>query len=349
MTAAFQRRSATTAALALFTVVGCLTAAAPSQAAADRIRLGSTSDVSRSAWAGPAYTMNGSGSVVRGSMQRAVNAIRAGQGALDVVVVAASSPSSGSRTPECDTVMELSGINSCTTWTLTRASDGNDSRVNADVRKAEFVYFAGGDQCRYTAWRGTALETSVESVVAKGGGSGGGSAGHHVNSPLVYDACRASVTSAEALADPYDPGITFTTGMFSWPHYAGVINDSHFVTRDRMGRTMAFVARAVKDRLTSGPGAWGVGVEEGGSLYIDKDGLATEYDEDAYVVLGDHTPERAVAGKPLTYLDFKIWRLRPGATFNFADRPTCGYYLRSVIDGSTDDNLYTGSEASCTQ
>ncbi|MFF0658566.1 hypothetical protein [Micromonospora tulbaghiae] len=193
------------------------------------------------------------------------------------------------------------------------------------------------------AWKGTALEASVESVVAKGGGVGGGSAGHHVNSDVVYDACTASATSSGALANPYDRSLTFTTGMFRWPNYAGTINDSHFVTRDRMGRTMAFVARAVKDGLVTGGKAWGVGVEEGASLFVDRAGRATLSGPSAYVVLGDHQPEVAVSGQPLTYTNFKIWKLTNGQSYDFANRPTCGYYLRSVRAGVPDAGLYSGT------
>ncbi|MEV3928423.1 pre-peptidase C-terminal domain-containing protein [Streptomyces sp. NPDC049944] len=321
----------------------------PAQASADRVRLGSASDVSRPSWSGPAFTMNGDGAVVAASMTKAINAIRANTGSLDVVVLAGSAPSSGSETPECDTITDLGGVNSCTTWTLTAASDGNNTQLNTDIRNAEFVYFAGGDQCRYAAWKGTALQASVQSVVAKGGGSGGGSAGLHINSSLVYDACRASATSAGALSNPYDKSVTFTTGMFNWPDYGDTINDSHFVARDRMGRTMAFVARAIKDGLTSQGKAWGVGVDEGGSsLFIDKNGLATLSGGNAYVVLGDHQPEQATAGKPLTYSDFKIWHLTAGQTFDFKDRPTCGYYKRSVTNGVAQSNLYNGTpETGC--
>ncbi|MEV6247722.1 pre-peptidase C-terminal domain-containing protein [Streptomyces sp. NPDC051742] len=343
MTPRLSRKTASLA-VALIALTAATTSQQPAQAAADRIRLGSTSDVSRASWNGPAFTMNGAGGVVAASMTRAIDEIRGGTGSIDVVVLAGSAPTSGSKTPECDTVTGLTGVNSCTTWTLTASTDGNNSQVNTDVRNAEFVYFAGGDQCRYAAWKGTALEASVESVVAKGGGSGGGSAGHHINSPVVYDACNGSVTSAEALANPYDRYISFTTGMFQWADYGGVVNDSHFVTRDRMGRTMAFLARAVKDGLTTGGAAWGVGVEEGGgSLFIDRNGMATQYGKDAYVVLADHQPEQAVDRKPLTYSGFKIWRLTPGGTFDFKNRPACGYYLRSVTNGVTDANLYNGT------
>ncbi|MEW5626328.1 PPC domain-containing protein, partial [Streptomyces hydrogenans] len=53
--------------------------------------------------------------------------------------------------------------------------------------------------------------------------------------------------------------------------------------------------------------------------------------------------EQAVDRKPLTYSGFKIWRLTPGSTFDFKNRPTCGYYLRSVTNGVADTNLYNGT------
>jgi cyanophycinase-like exopeptidase len=335
-----QPRCAVVAVLALAVA---MLPAAPAHAAVTRIRLGSATDVARTSWSGPAFTMNGSGAVVPVTMTKAIDAIRAGSGSLDVTVLAASAPTSGSKTPECDTMMALAGVNSCTTLTLTSRADGNNAQVNTDISNAEFIYFAGGDQCKYAAWKGTTLQASVQSVVAKGGGAGGGSAGTHINSDVVYDACSGSVLSSEALANPYNSYISFTTGMFSWPFYGATVNDSHFVTRDRMGRTMAFVARMIKDGLAGGGKAWGVGVEEGGSLYIDRNGLATLSGPDAYVVLGDHQPEKAVAGQPLTFSNYKIWRLTAGQNFDFAHRPTCGYYLRSVSNGVADPSLYAGT------
>ncbi len=45
------------------------------------------------------------------------------------------------------------------------------------VDKADAVYFAGGDQAHYVAWKGTALMKAVTRVYARGGVVGGGSAG----------------------------------------------------------------------------------------------------------------------------------------------------------------------------
>jgi cyanophycinase-like exopeptidase len=338
------RRAATVLALALLAGAGAVATPQAAHASVSRVRLGSSADVTRSSWSGPAFTMNGDGAVVPATMTKAIGAISGGTGSIDVTVLADSAPTTGSATPECDVIMGLSGVNSCTTDVVTTAADGNNTQVNTDVRNAEFVYFAGGNQCVYASWKGTALQASVQSVVAKGGGSGGGSAGTHINSAIVYDACGGGTDSPTALANPYDSTVTFTTGMFSWPNYADTIDDSHFVTRDRMGRTMAFVARAVKDGLTTGGRAWGVGIEQGGgSLFLDKNGLGTLTGADAYVVLGDHQPEKAVPGSPLTYSGYKIWHLTSGSTFDFKNRPTCGYYLRSVTNGVADANLYSGT------
>ncbi|AUG75885.1 hypothetical protein CFP65_0966 [Kitasatospora sp. MMS16-BH015] len=348
------RRLALTAVAAATALAGALAApATAAHASVTRYRAGSAADVSRSSWSGPAFTFNGDGAVVTDTMTKAVTAITGGTGTMDVTVLADSAATSGSQTPECDVIMTLPGINSCTTDIVPDAASAADSQVNTDVRNAEFVYFAGGNQCVYASWKGTPLQASVQSVVAKGGGSGGGSAGTHINSAVVYDACGnggSGTDSPTALANPYDPSISFTTGMFNWPNYAGTINDSHFVTRDRMGRTMAFVARALKDGLTTGGKAWGVGVEQGGgSLFMDKNGLATLSGADAYVVLGDHQPEQAVSGKPLTFSGYKIWHLTAGQTFDFKNRPTCGYYLKSVTAGVADAGLYSGTPVTTCQ
>ncbi|GAA4982029.1 hypothetical protein GCM10025734_02850 [Kitasatospora paranensis] len=189
------RRPAIVLAIALLAGASAVAVPQTAHASVSRVRLGSSTDVSRSSWSGPAFTMNGDGAVVPATMTKAINAITGGTGSIDVTVLADSAPSSGSATPECDVIMGLSGINSCTTDVVTSAADGNSSQVNTDVRNAEFVYFAGGNQCVYASWKGTALQASVQSVVAKGGGSGGGSAGTHINSAIVYDACGGGTDS----------------------------------------------------------------------------------------------------------------------------------------------------------
>ena len=101
--------------------------------------------------------------------------------------------------------------------------------------------------------------------------------------------------SSDALANPYHRTITFTYDFFHWANLQRTITDSHFVARDRMGRTMAFVARQIKDGRAAS--ALGVAVEEATSVVVDRNGLATVMGAGpAYFVLGDHAPEVCQAG-----------------------------------------------------
>lgn len=299
------------------------------------IRKGNSADAAP-ALHGPSFFFQGDGMPSLAAFQDHINQVATAP--LDIVVLAASSPSSGSPTPECDALLGLANVNSCTTVTLTRASDANNAAAVDAVNKAEIVYFAGGNQCNYVGWKGTGVYNAAKNVVARNGGMGGGSAGLAIQGEYVYDACKGSVLSSEALNNPYHRYITFTYDFFRWPNFSLTITDTHFQQRDRMGRLMTFVARQIKDGKTTA--AYGVGVNEGAALVMDKNGLAKAYGGNAYVVLGDHPPEQCVAKKPLTYSNFKIWKLTPGATFDFANRPTTGYYLRSVTNGVISSNPY---------
>ncbi len=305
-------------------------------ASVSRIRLGSAANVSPTLL-GPAFFLQGNGAPLTSAFQAQINLIAAAP--LDVVVLAASAPSSGSPTPECDKIIALNNVNACETITITQASGANDSGATAAVQNAEIVYFAGGDQCNYVGWKGSSVFSAVKGVVARNGGVGGGSAGLAIQGSYVYDACSGSVTSSEALANPYRRSITFTYDYFSWQHLGQVITDSHFAQRDRMGRLMAFVCRQIKDGKTSA--AYGLGVDENTVVLVDKNGLGTVYGGAAYVVLGDHAPEQCVSRQPLSYSNFKLWKITAGGSYNFAVRPTSGYYLRSVTNGVISSDPYT--------
>src|SRR4030095_635823 len=184
-----------------------------------------------------------------------------------------------------DYIYAMNGVDSVETLVITRASDANTAAVEGTGRNAALVCVAGGDQCDYvTNFKGTLVETAVESVYARGGGVGGTSAGLAIQGDFTYDACRGSATSAEALANPYHRHVTFTYDFFHWANLQGTIPASHFVTRDRMGRTLAFVARQIQDgKATS---ALGVAANEVTSVVVDRSGVATVLgDGPAYFVL----------------------------------------------------------------
>jgi cyanophycinase-like exopeptidase len=254
---------------------------------------------------------------------------------IDVVILR-SSGSNGYN----DYIYAMNGVDSVETLVITRATDSNTVAVETTVKNAEVVFYAGGDQCDYVKYfKGTKVETATESVYARGGGVGGTSAGLAIQGDFSYDGCTGSALSSDALANPYHRTITFTYDFFHWANLQGTLTDSHFVTRDRLGRTLAFLARQIKDGKAAA--AWGIGVNEGTSVLVDHNGRASILgDGPAYFILADHAPEVCLSGSPLTYSNFKFWKVAAGGTFDLRNRPVTGYYLRSVNAGVLSASAY---------
>jgi cyanophycinase len=311
--------------------------ALPAQAKVTRYLTGNAADVVVPL-AGPAHDLGGGGTDVDAALQWMIDQVRgctACSTKIDVVILR-SSGSNGYN----DYIYAMNGVDSVETLVITRASDSNTVAVETTVKNAEVVFYAGGDQCDYVNFfKGTKVETATESVYAKGGGVGGTSAGLAILGDFTYNGCGGSAVSATALANPYHSTVTFTYDFFHWANLQNTITDSHFVTRDRMGRTLAFVARQIKDGKAAS--ALAVAVNEATSVVVDKNGLATVIGAGpAYFVLGDHAPETCLSGVPLTYSNFKIWKVASGGTFDLRSRPTTGYYLRSVTNGVISANPY---------
>jgi len=287
---------------------------------------------------GPAHDFGGGSTDIDEALQWIIDEVRGctNCGTKVDVVILRSSGSNGYN----DYIYAMNGVDSVETLVITAARDSNTTAVETTVRNAEVVFFAGGDQCDYVKnFKGTKVETAVESVYARGGAVGGTSAGLAIQGEFVYNGCSGSATSATALANPYANSVTFTYGFFNWPNLADVVTDSHFVARDRMGRSMAFLARQIKDGHATT--ALGLAVDEQTSVVVDKNGLATVMGiGTAYFILADHMPEVCQSGTPLTFSNFKIWKVPPGGTFNLANRPTSGYYEISVNNGALSGNPY---------
>jgi len=104
---------------------------------------------------------------------------------------------------------------------------------------------------------------------------GGTSAGLAVLGQVDYTGATGSITSAQALANPYDRTLTLDSGLLNaLPWMAGTITDSHLVTRDRMGRLVTFMARMVQDFGVPVAAVRGIGLDEETALVVDN-GLAT--------------------------------------------------------------------------
>jgi len=325
----------------------------PLGATPTRFKVGSTSDATP-ACHGPAYDIGGGGGDVDPAIQWLIDQVRGATGSggakLDVVILRCSG-SNGYNAP----ILAMNGVNSVESIVGTSAADFNDASVAQAVAQSEVIFFAGGDQANYLRFiKGTATDTAIQAVLARGGGLGGTSAGAAIQGAIIHDATTGSSTSAEALGNPYHPKIHFTDGWFGSPNLDSTLFEPHFQPGgngyDRMGRLLAFVARQVQEGKATA--MLGIGLDTETSLVVDKAGLATVMgSRNVYVVRLDRAPELCQPGAPLTCSGFKVWQLGPGQTFNLANRPSnCGYYTASVTAGVLGGDYYTaGPTVNCTQ
>jgi cyanophycinase len=138
-------------------------------------------------------------------------------------------------------------LNSVTTILFKNRKASNDPEVLNMINNAEAVFFAGGDQSEYLKlWSDTPVQTAIQGKV-KNITIGGTSAGCDILGHWIYTAEKGSVDSQEALSDPYNREMTFSTAFLNIPFLESIITDTHFVTRDRMGRMIAFLARLIQD------------------------------------------------------------------------------------------------------
>jgi cyanophycinase len=172
-------------------------------------------------------------------------------------------------------IYNMGGANSVETFLINSTAKANDSSIVQAVRKAEAIFFAGGDQGQYVTYcKGTALGKVINYLAnVKHAPIGGTSAGMAIMSNVYYSAIITSVDSPAALANPY---CTFDDVMYddflSNPFLINTITDTHFLTRGRQGRTMSFLARMIKDKGRTDVKA--IACDEATAVCIDENGIA---------------------------------------------------------------------------
>ncbi len=231
------------------------------------------------------------------------------------------------------------------------ASRSQVDSVAPIIDKADAVFFSGGDQANYVIWKGSALIAAVKRVYARAGVVGGGSAGLAIQGAVVYDSVAGDRLDKEthtrdAVANPLEPTISFTTGLFAWPALADTITDTHLVVRDRFGRMVVFLARILHDYLL--PGAttvYALGIDEASSVGVDPDGMATVFNgpggRGAYLVRADSSPQLA-ANEPLKYTVSVSHVARDGERFDLLHKRTSEPWFTETIDG-TKTPIYSPS------
>lgn len=225
----------------------------------------------------------------------------------------------------------LGTVNSVETLIIPSRTAAADPFVVNKIRNAEAVWIAGGDQSNYiNFWQGTPVADAINYVAnVKQAPVGGTSAGLAVLGQFIYTGASGSVTSSQALADPYHRYVTLGRDFVQVANLGGVITDSHFVTRDRLGRLVSFIGRIIKDGWASS--VRGIGIDDATAVLVNPDGSSTRVGSGAvYFLSSNGVPQTCVAKIPLTYSGLAVYKMSGSATFNLASWTGSGGVAYSV-------------------
>jgi cyanophycinase len=102
------------------------------------------------------------------------------------------------------------------------------------------------------------------------------------------------------------------------PLLENLITDSHFAKRDRMGRTLVFLARIMQDGWSKDPRE--IAIDEQSAVLVEPDGKATVVGpgRGAYFLRPTHPPEVCKEKVPLTFKDISAYKGPAGSHFGLS-------------------------------
>lgn len=259
------------------------------------------------------------------------------------------------------------GLSSVETLIVPDINAANDPRVSAIVSRADAVFIGGGDQSNYVKyWKATRLDAALQQLLKNNVPLGGTSAGLSVLGQFDFSALYDSISSDEAMKNPYDKNITFdpdplslSGGFIAPPELAYMMFDSHFDGRARMGRLITFLSRLIaSDGRVGCPGgilsantssttsARGIGIDEETALLVQGNGafqpvtamratnISTSTESAVYFVRPSVAPSVCANQTPLTIHSVEVKKLADSATvFNLSDWSGVPIYEFLDVDG----------------
>lgn len=242
-------------------------------------------------------------------------------------------------------IYDMGGVRSVETLIIPSRVAASDPFVLERVRNAEAVFIAGGDQSDYMRyWKDTPLDTALQELANRNIPIGGTSAGLAVMGQFIYTGENQSVTSPEALANPYNRNVTLGRDFITLPTMGRVITDSHLDTRDRIGRLVAFLGRIVQDGWSGT--ARGLGVDVETALLVENGQAQRVGLGSVYFLQTVGLPQVCAPKTPLTYRNLGVQRLSGNGTFdlnNWAGYGSTTNYAISAVQGVLSSTQPGGS------
>lgn len=163
-------------------------------------------------------------------------------------------------------------VNSVETIVCNNALSGSEEYIISRISKAEGLWFAGGNQGLYLSyWRNSEVLQTIQNRIDDGMIVGGISAGMAILGEHYFSAENGTITSNEALLQPFHPNLTLGSSDFlDIPFLENTITDTHYNNPDRRGRHSVFLSRLINEN----PLVKGIACDEHTAVCIDTNGIA---------------------------------------------------------------------------
>jgi cyanophycinase len=152
------------------------------------------------------------------------------------------------------------------------------------------------------------------------------------------------LASTDVLPNPYFDRVTVVRDFLRIPLLENLLTDSHFAKRDRMGRTLGFLARIMKDGWSQSPRE--VAIDEKSAVLVEADGKATVVGtgKGAYFLRATKAPDACEKDKPLTFRGVSVYRVSAGGHFDLTSWTGDGgsAYWLSVVQGKIESTQAGG-------
>ncbi len=247
-------------------------------------------------------------------------------------------------------------VNSVTTLALTHREEAFLPQAAEAVRRAELIFFDGGDQSVYLQYlQGSPLEAALEYALhSRKTPMGGTSAGMAILGGIDFTAKynptvdATLVTSELAMIMPTAKYVDLNRQTLSPPYLEQVVTDTHFAERQRQGRLLSFMARAVYNHYAdvNALNVKGIGADEGSAYcYNTTTGQGKVYGTgQVHFLIGNTQIERILADHSLDWFGqgraVKVYSIHgshaPAASFDVSSwRGTGGEEKYWYVDGSS--------------
>lgn len=223
-------------------------------------------------------------------------------------------------------IKKLCRLNSVATIVIPNKAAAADSFVAQAIHHASALFISGGDQANYVNfWAETPVETELNAAIERGVPIGGTSAGLAVLGEYAYSAQGdkpddPNLDSKTSMADPFSPRVTVVRSFIHIPLFAGMVTDTHFARRDRMGRLLVFLARLNQSEETGThrtSQVRGIGIEEKAAVLVNPDGSARVIGHGAaYFIESSGAQGTVLKGQPLTFGPYSVRKIAVGHSFN---------------------------------